>query len=177
MQHPLLTAASTRPIVKNIPLEATHLPPAMHVIRMTTLLLADLRPPHGIIAITLRLQFAGVRWTIIECVDLLPRPRAMSLGLATTALTTQLHTLAATPLRRLETTIDMTDEPLHRMTGMGVTHLPQLSGQGHLLEGALHHAGKNLRDLHGLYHFVGIVISADRLCSENILLRLSTVAR
>jgi hypothetical protein len=127
---------------------------------MITLPLADLRLPHEIIAITLRLQFAGVTWTSIECVDLLPHLRVMSLVLVTTALMTQLHTLAAIPLRRLETTIDMTDEPLHRMTDMGVTLLPLLSGQGHLLEGALHHVGKNLRDQH-----------------ENILLRPSTVAR
>ena len=177
MQHPLLTTATTRPIVKSIPLEATHLPPAMHVIRMITLPLADLRLPHEIIATTPRHQFAGVTWTIIGCVDLLPRLHVMNLALVTTALMIQLHTLAAIPLRRLETTIDMTDEPLHRMTDMGVTLLPQLSGQGHLLEGALRHVGKNLRDLHGLYNFVRIVISADLLYSENILLRLSTVVR
>ena len=149
----------------------------MHDIRMITLPHADLRLPHEIIAITPRHQFAGVTWTIIECVDHLPRLHVMNLALVTTVLMIQLHTLAAIPLRRLEITIDMTDEPLHRMTDMGVTLLPQLSGQGHLLEGALHHAGKNLRGLHGLYNFVEIVISADWLCLENILLRLSTVAR
>lgn len=159
-QHPLLRAATTQLIVKSIPLEATRLRLAMHVIRMITLPLADLRLPHEITAITLRLQFAGVTWTSIECVGLLPRLRVMSLALVTTALMTQPHTLAATPLRRLETTIDMTDEPPHPTTDMGLTLLPLLSGQGHLLEGALHHVGKNLRDLH-----------------ENILLRLSTVAR
>jgi hypothetical protein len=95
MHQPLLTAATTRLIVKSIPLEATRLPLAMHVIRMITLPLADLRLPHETIAITLRLQFAGVTWTIIEYVGLLPRLRVMSLALVTTALMTQLHTLTA----------------------------------------------------------------------------------
>ena len=144
---------------------------------MTTLPLEDLRLPHEIIAITLRPQLAGATWTIIECVGLLPRLRVMSLALATTALMTQLHTLAAIPLRRLETTIDMTDDLLNLMTDMGVTPLPLLSGQGHLLEGALHLVGKNLKDLHGLYNFVFLEISADWLCSEITLLRLSTVAQ
>jgi hypothetical protein len=93
---------------------------------MTILLLEDPRLPHEIIAITLRPQFAGATWTITECVGLLPSPRVMSLALATTALMTQLHTLAAIPLRRLETTIDMTDVPLHLMTDTGVTLLPLL---------------------------------------------------
>jgi hypothetical protein len=126
----------------------------MHVIRTITLPLEDLRLPHEIIAITLRLQFAEAIWTIIECAGLLPRLRVMSLALVTMALMTQLHTLAATPLRRLETTIDMTDDLLRRMTDMGVTLLPLLSGQGLLLEGGLHHVGKNLRGRHGLYNFV-----------------------
>lgn len=98
----------------------------MHVI-MIILRLEDLRLPHESIAITLRPQFAGGTWTTtIECVGRLPRLSAMSLALATTALMTQLPILAATPLRRLETTIDTTVVPLHLMTDMGVTLLPLL---------------------------------------------------
>lgn len=114
---------------------------------------------------------------ITECVGLLPRLRVMSLALATTALMTQLRTLAAIPHRRLETTIDMTDDPLHLMTDMGLTLLPLSSGQGHLLEGAPHRVGKNLRDLPGVYDSVLIAVNADLLCSGIILLRLNTVAR
>ena len=151
-QHPLPTAATIRLIVKSTPLEAIRLPPAMHVIRTIILLLEDLRLLHEIIAITLRLQFAGATWTIIECAGLLPRLHVMSLALVTTALMTQLHTLAAIPLRRLETTIDMTDDLLRQTTDMEATLLPPLSGQGLLLEGGLHHVGKNLRGRHGLYN-------------------------
>jgi len=145
---------------------------------MTILRLEDLRLPHEIIAITLRPQFAGATWTTTECVGLLPRLPVMSLALATTALMTQQRTLAAIPLRRLETMIDMTDDPLHLMTDMGATLLPLLSGQGHLLEGGgPHRVGKNLRDLPGLYNSVLIAINADWLCSGIILLRLNTVAQ
>ncbi len=92
-----------------------------------------------------------------------------------TALMTQLPTPAVTPLLRLETMIDMTDDPL-LMTDMGATLL-LLLGQGHLLEGVPHRVGKSLRDLLGLFNLVYIPIHIDRSRLGITLLRLNTVAQ
>ena len=54
------------PYREDYPLEATHFPPALQVIRMR-MITRPLSPPPRVS----RLQFVGVTWTIIECVGLL----------------------------------------------------------------------------------------------------------
>jgi len=84
---------------------------------------------------------------ITECVGLHLHLPVTSLALVTTALRTQLHILVAIPLRRLETMIDMTGDPLLRLKDMVVTlPLPPLCDQGRRLEGVLRRAEKNSKD-------------------------------
>ena len=54
------------PYREDYPLEATHFPPALQVIHMCMITWPLSPPPRE-----LCLQFAGVTWTIIECVGLL----------------------------------------------------------------------------------------------------------
>jgi len=83
---------------------------------------------------------------ITECVGLHIHLPVTSPALVITALRTQLHILVAIPLRRLETMIDMTGDPLPLKDMVVTLPLPLLCDQGRRLEGVLRHAERNSRD-------------------------------
>jgi len=120
MQRPLPMLANIPSIAKSIPLEVIHLLPVMLVTRTIILRLEDRRLLRENTAIILSPLFAGVMWTITECVGLLIHLPGTSLALATMALRTQSHTLVAIHLRHLGTMTDMTGAPLLPMIDMVV---------------------------------------------------------